>query len=275
MIKQLIKKYWQTMLTMLLVTITFCLVEWNAISQQQQNEINQISQEKIIVTFNNKAKTNDKLVKRIINNASFSKDEKIKVNVESKSKIQQVLKQNDEKISKNNIGVAYVIDNFKNQSDFNQLYQAFKQAQNDNTEIGLVEKLTSVNTQVDKQIHGMTFYNIAYIAIFVVGVVLLTLSLFIKIKQKIQNYENEILNGNTFNKIVLSNSVWLGIINFAIGAIVLILFGMINMITNNGENIMYLISNTKMFVSVLGISIYTSLIHYLSTKIIFKRKTTW
>lgn len=275
MLKQLIKKYWQTMVTMLLVATTFCFVEWNAISQQQQSEINQISQEKIIVTFNNKASVNDKLVKRIINNASFSKNESIKVNVESKSKIQQVLKQNDEKISKSNIGVAYVIDNFKNQSDFTQLYQAFKQAQDDNTEIGLVEKLSSVNTQADKQIHGMTFYNIAYIAIFVVGVILITLSLFIKRKQRVQNYENEILNGSTFNKSVLSNSIWLGVINFTIGAIVLLLFGMINMVTNNGENIMYLLSNAKMFFSILGISIYTVLIHYLSMKIIFKRKTTW
>lgn len=270
--KKTFKNFWSVLLTILLSVVSLCLIQWNSINQNKQNEMYKVSQQKIIVTFNQNTNVNkvSQEVKDIITNSSFEKKENIKVNVETKTELQKFLSNNDIKIDKKNIGVAFVISNFKSDSDYSQLLNSLKSEQKDNHNMSLVESMKTNNDNVSDE-HN----NVAFIAIIIVSMLLLTIVLILKNNKLTKNYILDILNGKSFGQVVTNQSLWLFALSFVTVALTLLVFGMFNMITDNSTNMIYLLSNVKLLASGLCMSLYVSVLHLIINKIKIKKQVTW
>lgn len=269
MIKEFIKRYTSNFITVSFGMLALCLIQFSNVFANIKQTENNISQQKIVVTFKPgiSQSDSDATIKDNINNENLKTPEHLKVKVQTPSQIHNFLKNNNIKVTANNIGTGYVITNFKSNEDFKNYAQEMKKQNG----VALVET-NKTNSVINNSQHNIFIYGISLIIILMA----LSFTLLYQKEQKTQELTLMILNGKNDKDLIAVNTLIIALMSLFISGITLLLTGIIISNVIQGINTQMIFqSNFKLLITALIITVYNTVFYFFNTKITFKKKTTW
>ena len=268
MLKRFIKEYAVNLICVLIGTLILCGIRFgNTLQVIKQNQ-NNISQQRIMVTFtpNTSRTDSDKIIKNNINNNELSTTEHLKVKVQTNEQIHNFLKDNHIKVNSDNIGTGYIVTNFKSEKDFNNYAKALQSQKG----VALVEK-----TQLDN-VNNTKNSNLISLLALIIVLIVLTLSLTYQKNLKSQMITITILNGGNNKDLIFVNTCLLTLFSLLISGLAIIAFsGIVGFILHDFNNPLLLQNNCNLLISGLIMVFYNSLFYFIYYKMIFKKKITW